>query len=72
MIVKQFHNPHVLYQTPDDELNLQEPAIAACLDPCGLMVLRQEANTLLVNRASVPELCKLLRMLARKGEGAGE
>jgi len=70
MIVTQFKHPHVMYQTPDDdEMHISEPAIAACVDASGLIILQQGNDTLLVNRASVPELCKLLRTLARKGEG---
>lgn len=66
MITKLFNNPRVLFQKADDaETGIPEPAIAASTDGTGLIVLEQDGRSLLVNRASVPELCRMLRDLAK-------
>jgi hypothetical protein len=65
MIDKLFNHPHVLYQTADDENDLPELPIGSSLDNFGMIILSQEGNSIVVNRASVPELCKLLRELAK-------
>lgn len=73
MITKLYREPHVLYQNADDGgFHVPEQAIAASVDSGGLIILEQGEDTIIVNRSSVPELCKLLRTLAtfaRKGEG---
>lgn len=72
-ITTLFNNPRVLFQTADDEsMEIPEPAIAASTDATGLIVLEQEGRGILVNRASVPELVKLLRELAKAGAQAHE
>lgn len=63
MIVRQFNNPHTLFQKPDEEFGIAEPAIAGSTDSTGLIILSQEGREILVNRASVPELRKLLTKL---------
>lgn len=65
MITKLFNNPHVLSQSPDeaDGLGIAEPAISASTDASGLIVLVQEGREILVNRKSVPELCRMLRKM---------
>ena len=66
MITKLFNNPHVLSQTADDDdCGIAEPAISGSTDASGLIVLVQEGREILVNRKSVPELCRLLRKLAQ-------
>jgi len=60
MIVRQFNNPVVLYQTPDGEYEIAEPAICISTDASGLIVVQQGGDTILINRASVKELCKAL------------
>lgn len=66
MITTLFKNPRILYQTADDQDHeLPEPAIGASNDATGLIVLEQDGRHILVNRASVPELCRLLKDLAK-------
>lgn len=65
MIVTLFKKPRVLYQTADSDSELPESTIGASLDATPIIVLSQEGREILVNRASVPELCKLLRELAK-------
>lgn len=66
MIEKLMQNPHLLHQTPDDpESELPELPIAACTDATGLICISQEGRYIIINRASVNELCKLLRKLQR-------
>ena len=67
-IKKLFNNPHVLYQTSDDEFGIAEPAISVCVDAGGLIILNQEDQEILVNRASAKELCKLLHTLKQLAE----
>jgi hypothetical protein len=65
MIEILLHNPRILHQKPDDEDGLPEFPIAACTDASGLIVLSQEGrSSIVINRASVPELCQMIRMLA--------
>jgi hypothetical protein len=63
-VTKLFNRPTVLYQTVDDDMSVPEAAISGCLDASGLVCLSQEGRDIIVNRASVPELCKMLRTLA--------
>lgn len=65
MIKKIFNSPHVLWQTPDTEVDLPNEAIAGCVDSGGTIVLTQGDNELVVNKATVPDLCKLLKQLAK-------
>lgn len=61
MIEKLFHNPRILHQTADDDSDVPCAPIAACHDATGLVVLSQEGREICINRASIPELVKLLR-----------
>ena len=69
MITKLFNQPHMLTQEFDDDLGIMEAAIAASVDNAGQIVLEQEGRHICINRKSVPDLIKLLRMLA-KGDQA--
>jgi hypothetical protein len=64
MIEKLFNHPHLLHQTPDSETDVANKAIAGQIDNGGTIVLSQEGRHICVNRASVPELYKLLKKLA--------
>lgn len=66
MIEPLLRNAHLLHQTPDDENELPEPPIAVCTDASGLIVLSQEARYIVLNRATVNELRKLLRDQAKR------
>lgn len=63
MIIRQNNSPRVVFQTPDDADSIAEPAIAASRDANGLIILNQEGRDLIINRASVPELVRVLREL---------
>lgn len=64
MIVKLFNHGHVLYQTPDHDGDIANEAIAAQLDNNATICLEQLDQSIVINRASVPDLCKLLKKLA--------
>lgn len=68
MITQLFNNPHVLYQTADSDFEVSESAIGASVDGGGIIVLEQDGSHIVVNKASVPELCRLLRKLAQEGQ----
>lgn len=70
MIEKLNNNPHLLHQTADDSDGMEERPIAACTDASGLICLSQEGRTIVLNRATVPELCRLLKRLA-SNDGVG-
>lgn len=63
MITKLFNHAHVLFQTSDDDGLLAESAIGASIDANGVIVLEQEGRYIVINRASINEMCKLLRKL---------
>jgi hypothetical protein len=68
MVEILLRNPRILHQKSDDKDGLSEFPIAACTDASGLIVLSQEGrSSLVINRASVPELCQMLRMLVGYG-----
>jgi hypothetical protein len=65
MIVKLFNHPHILHQTADGgDYEIANSDIAGHIDNGGTICLEQEGRTIVINRASVPELCKLLKILA--------
>ena len=64
MIEKLFHRPHLLHQTCGKNEGVPNFPIAGSLDGGGTIVLSQEGRHICVNRASIPELCKLLKTLA--------
>jgi hypothetical protein len=66
MIVKLFNHPHILHQTPDSDTDMANSDIAGHIDNGGTIFLEQEGRSICINRASVPELCKLFKMLAAK------
>ena len=66
MLCQLSSQPQILYQTPDADFGVTEPAIGISIDAFGLIELRQGSDTILVNRASVRELCKVLRELAKE------
>jgi hypothetical protein len=69
MIEKLFNNPHLLHQTADDDSSLPELPISGSVDSADIIVLSQEGRSIVINKASVPELCKLLKKLAAEGKG---
>lgn len=70
--VKLFNHPRVLYQAPDEEYGISEPALACSIDNIGTIIIAQEGREILLNRESVPGLCRLLRELAKLAGGGGE
>jgi len=62
MITTLFNNPRVLYQTDEDQPN---EAIAASIDNGNSIVLEQEGRHIVIDPDSVPELCKMLKELAK-------
>lgn len=68
MIERLFNNPRLLHQTPDSEDDMPEPPIAASTDASGLICLSQSGREILVNWASVKELCKMLISIAKESE----
>lgn len=65
MITRLFNNAHILFQRENDDSMVPEAAIGASVDANKIIVLEQEGRHLVINRASVPELCRLLRELAK-------
>ncbi len=63
MIEKLFNNPQVLYQTADDDCSVPEQAISIYTDSSGLIILGQEGRNIIINKASVKELVKVLKDL---------
>lgn len=65
MIVRQYRNPLVVFQKPDTDDSLAEPAIAVSTDAGGLIILNQEGRDILINRASLPDLIKALKLMPK-------
>jgi hypothetical protein len=63
MIRKLFNNPHVVYQTADNEDELPELPISMCTDNSGLILLFQEDNEIIINRTTIKELSQLLKKI---------
>ncbi len=63
MICKLFNRAQVLYQTADDDFDIAEPAIGVSIDDSGIIVLQQEGSSIVINRGTVNELCKVLRTM---------
>jgi hypothetical protein len=63
MIEKLFQHQHILHQTADSDMDVPDAPIAGGIDNANMIILSQEGRYLCVNRASVPELCKLLKLL---------
>jgi hypothetical protein len=60
-----YNNPQILYQTADDDSLPPEAAITISTDNTGLIVLGQERDGIVVNRASARELAKVLITLSK-------
>lgn len=60
-ITKLFNSPAVLSQTPDDECNVPEPAVAVSHDATPILVIAQDGQEINLNLNSVNELCRLLK-----------
>jgi hypothetical protein len=67
MITKLFSNAHVLFQQTDDN-GFNEVAIGASVGGGGMIILEQEGRHIVIDRASVNELCRLLRTLRDAGQ----
>jgi hypothetical protein len=67
MITRLFNHAHVLFQPFDDEHGVAEQAIAASVDSAGSIVLDQEGRHIVIDKASVNELCRLLKKLQKEG-----
>lgn len=65
MVRTLFERPHILYQTTDDDMSMPEPAIWACVDGGGLVLIGQEGREIVVNKASAKELAKLILDLSK-------
>ena len=61
IILKLFNRPHLLHQTADSEADMPNAPIAGYIDNGGKICLEQEGHSICINRASEPELCKLLK-----------
>ncbi len=63
MIIEPFNKVHVLYQTEDSECDLPNPAIAISMDAGDTVIVEQEGSSICVNKASIPELVKILNKM---------
>lgn len=63
MIVKLWNKPHILYQSGDDDDMIPNSALAVHVDNGGSLIITQEHESICLNFATVPELCKLLKQL---------
>lgn len=64
MIRKMLNQAHVLYQTADEDYVPSETCLAVHIDNGGTLIITQEDRDIVLNMATVPELCKLLKQLA--------
>ncbi|MNM48486.1 hypothetical protein D3C81_594710 [compost metagenome] len=65
MITRLFNNAHVLFQ-PTNDNGFNEVAIGASVDDGGMIVLEQEGRHIVIDPASVNELCRLLKKLHKE------
>lgn len=65
MIEILLQNPRVLHQKVNDEYGLPEPAISACNDASGLIVISQQGREILINSESLNEFIKMIRDVNR-------
>ena len=63
MIEKLFQHQHILHQTAGSDMDVPDAPIAGGIDNANMIILSQEGRYLCINRAGVPELCKLLKLL---------
>jgi hypothetical protein len=65
VIVKVYSSTaRVIYQVPDEN-EIANPAILAQLDSAGTPVLSQEDRDIVLDRGTIPELIKLLKILEK-------
>ncbi len=62
-IEKLFFAPHLVYQTPDDAMDIAEPTVAVHHDSTPVVVISQEGRDIVLNRASINDLCKALKQV---------
>ena len=72
MIERLLNHPRLLHQTADEEDGIPEGPVAGSVDANGMIVLSQEGRDLVLNRASVAELGKMLRELRDRGREVAE
>ncbi len=66
MIEKLFNHPHILHQTANSDMDMPNTPIAACIDASNLIILSQGPAYICIDKKSVPELCILLKKLAKE------
>lgn len=64
-VTHMFNHPRLVSQTPDDIESIAEPSIGISQDTGGLIIMAQEGREILVNRATVKELCKAMQEQVR-------
>lgn len=64
MIVKGWDHPHVIYQTPGED-EMANEALLAHIDSGASIVISQAENSLVIDRGTVPELIKVLKILEK-------
>lgn len=62
-IEKLFFAPHLVYQTPDDAMDIAEPAVAVHYDSAPVVVISQEGRDIVLNPASINDLCRALKQV---------
>lgn len=66
MIVKLFNNsPHIIYQTGDIDDAFPEIALHVSIDASGMICIGQEERSICITKATVADLCQLLKQLAK-------
>jgi hypothetical protein len=60
MIVKLINLPHVIYQESSED-EMANEAISVYIDNGDTLCLQQRENVIVLNRETVPELCKFLK-----------
>ncbi|MFT0140727.1 hypothetical protein ACEK07_45880 [Alcanivoracaceae bacterium MT1] len=62
-IEKLFFAPRLVHQTPDDDMDIAEPPVAVHHDSTPVVVISQEGRDIVLNRASINDLCKALKQV---------
>jgi hypothetical protein len=60
VIVKLFNRPYVIYQESAGD-DMANEAVSVYIDNGDTLCLQQRENCIVLNRETVPELCKLLK-----------
>ncbi len=63
MIIEPFNEVNVLYQTADSKCDMANPAIVISMDAGDTVVVNQEGSEICLNKASIPELVKILNKM---------